>query len=157
MIKAVIFDLARVLLFPKDEKYQGTLNSLYKDASAREGFVFFDHFVLNEDLLRYIELNLLGRYRLYIFTSGTIQNAPQLKLRISSIFQRVFSAEFIGLEKDDKKAYDFVIKEINITYPEALFIDDDQRNLDAASSTGLQTIRYIDNHQIINHLTALGL
>lgn len=104
-----------------------------------------------------IEFNLKGNFGLYIFTTGTIQNAPEIKPRLESIFNRIFSSIELGMLKDNPQAYDWVVRQINVTYPEALFIDDGDVNLNAARAAGLTTLKYRDNATLINQLKGLAL
>lgn len=157
MIKAIIFDFGRVLLLPKDKNYSGKLNPLYEEKKNQADFRFFDYFQLNEELLKLIEFNLKGKFGLYVFTTGSIQDAPEVKSRVRSIFSRVFSTAQTGLKKDEPQAYDLIVREVNLTYNEALFIDDSDENLEAARAAGLRTLKYESNDKLINDLKALSL
>ncbi len=141
MIKALLFDFSRTILFPKDRSYQGGLNSLHKEMSLREGYNFLDHFELDEHLLGYLK-SVKSKYKLYIFTSGSVQNAPEIKPRLDEIFDKIFSAEEIGLAKNDPKAYEYIAEAIGLTPDEVLFTDDTEENIKAAKSIGMNTTLY---------------
>ena len=52
MIKVILSDFARVILFPKDKSYPGRLDELQaKLNNQSEGHNFFDYFELNQELL----------------------------------------------------------------------------------------------------------
>ena len=77
MIRAIVFDFSRVLLFPKDSGYTGSLNERHRELSKRGDYKLLEHFSLNEELLSYLD-KIKGRYDLYVFTSETIQDSPEL-------------------------------------------------------------------------------
>lgn len=139
MIKALLFDFSRTLLFPTDKNYLGGLNSLYRELQQKENFKFLEHFELNNELLNYL-VTVKNKFGLYIFTSESIQEDPAIKSDLAIIFTKVFSAKETGLSKKDPKSYELIAKELNISPNEILFIDDSQENLNAAKIAGLNTL-----------------
>lgn len=156
MARALIFDLSRVLLFPRDKNYAGGLNNLYKQISTNPGYKFFDHFRVNDKLLSYLK-DIRSRVSLYLFTSEIIQDAPELRPSLESIFKGIYSASKMGLHKDQPDAYLRVAKELGVEPEEAVFIDDAPKNIQAAESAGLKTITYCSNNQLFKEMVALGL
>jgi len=73
MIKAIVSDFSRVLLFPKDKSYQGSLNALHKELSEKPSYNALDFFELNVGLLDFYK-SLKDRIPVYIFTSDVIQD-----------------------------------------------------------------------------------
>ncbi len=102
MITTLLFDFSRVLLFPKNSEYQGMLNPLHAGNFTKSDYHFFDYFELNEELLGYLE-KIKDKFGLNIFTTGNIQNAPEVRERINPIFKRVFAAGEMGVSKKDPK------------------------------------------------------
>lgn len=149
MIKALLFDFSRTLLFPKDKTYTGGLNDLHKKIQENPNYNFLESFELNKGLLDYLE-TVKNKFDLYIFTSESIQEDPAIKDDLAKIFTKIFSATEMGLSKKDPKAYEFIAKELNLIPNEILFIDDSSENLEAAKIAGLQTLQYKDNTVIDN-------
>lgn len=141
MIKALLFDFSRTLLFPVDKEYSGSLNELYKLKKEEDKFNFLNYFTLNSELI-----NLLGAlkeyYKLAIFTSDSIQNDPEIYNQLSSVFSKIYSAKEIGFSKSDPRAYEFIINDLGLSPEEIIFIDDSKLNIDAASIAKLDTITY---------------
>lgn len=148
MIKAILLDFSRVLLFPKDKSYTGSLNDLHRQNLIKDNYSIFDYFELNNELLAFLE-KLKNKYKLYILTSETIQDAPEFAPYLSPLFTKVYSALKIGFKKDESRIYHFIAQDIGFKEEEILFIDDTQKNLIAAQRAGLQTIHYISNKDII--------
>lgn len=151
MISGLIFDFSRVLLFPKDKRFTGLLNEQYKILKRQPNFHFFDHYVLNQELLGFID-GLKKQWKLSIFTSDVIQNDVEVREKIEPFFQKIFSAKEIGMRKTDPSAYIYIARKMGVKVDELLFIDDNLANTDAADEAGLNTIIYRSNSQIIGKL-----
>lgn len=155
MITTLLFDFSNTLLFANDKNYSGGLNKLHKELfAANPNYNFWDYFELNNGLLNYLETKK-DKYNLYIFTSGSIQNVPVVKERLDKIFKGVYSAEELNTSKKDMDAFIIISKLIKTAPREILFIDDDQQNLDAANSAGLNTILFTSNDEVIKKINEL--
>jgi HAD superfamily hydrolase (TIGR01509 family) len=148
MIKALLFDFSRVLLFPRDESYTGSLNEKHRTLSEESSYNILDHFVLNEELLQFLD-KIKGRVGLYIFTTDTIQDDPVLKARIEPVFKEIFSANKLGLSKQDPDSYTQLAEKMGLKTYEILFIDDSIRNTEEASQSGMRTLHYVNNQELL--------
>ena len=153
MIKSLLFDFSYVFLFPKDKKYSGTLNGLYKQLNEQNiKYNFWDFFELNIDLLNYLNSIKIPKS---IYTSGTIQNDLALKKVINPKFSQIISAEISSLPKSDPASYLQISKNLALEPKNILFIDDDINNISVAKSAGLETLQYIDNLKLFADLNYL--
>ncbi len=141
MIKSIIFDLSYTLLFPKDKSYKDELNKLHRQLGYAGGYEFSDYFTLDENILEFVK-TLKKKYRLFIYTSGTIQNIPEIKSKLDGMFERVVSASDTGYSKRDREGYLSLAELLNIKPGESLFIDDIESNCSAAKEAGFNTIVY---------------
>ena len=144
MIKVLLFDFARVLLFPKDENYSGKLNDLYKTVKDEKHFNFEDVFYFNEELLDYLR-TVKDKYKLVMFTSETIQDDLAVVEKLDGIFENIFSAKEMGFAKTDPEAYRFIVSKLQCNPNEILFIDDSVENVNSAKITGMKTYLFTDN------------
>lgn len=151
MIKVLLSDFSRVLLFPKDSLYQGGLNDLYKKV-LKSNFKFWDFFELNSELLNYYKS--LTSVKLAIFTSEIIQEAPELRVDLES-FKDIFSGQRLRIDKAKPEAYELLLEKLGAKPGEVVYIDDNLVNIKAAKAAGLLTIAYQDNKQIISALSSL--
>lgn len=151
MITTLLLDLSRVLLFPTDPAYQGELNILYRELREKPGFVFSHHFVLNQELLSYLQKQS-SQYTLAMFTSGVIQHAAEIKEPLSQLFSPILSAEELGLTKTDPGAYRQIAQTLSSEPSEILYIDDVPANISAAKSARLSVIQYHNNEQLLKDL-----
>lgn len=148
MIRAIVFDFSRVLLFPKDRSYTSSLNKRHRELSKRADYKLLEYFSLNEELLDYLD-KIKERYELYVFTSETIQDSPELTPRLQATFKEVISALRLGVTKKEPDAYKRITDIVGKKPEEILFVDDSPENLGAAKSSGLQVMHYIDNDRAI--------
>jgi len=153
MIKVLLFDFARVLLFPKDENYSGKLNDLYKTVKDEKHFNFEDVFYFNEELLDYLR-TVKDKYKLVMFTSETIQDDPAVVEKLDGIFENIFSAKKMGFTKTDPEAYRFIVSKLQCNPNEILFIDDSVENVNSAKITGMKTHLFTDNVCLIKTIGA---
>ncbi len=155
MIKAVITDLSRVLLFPKDKTYNGGLNSLNNSLLEKNReYRFQDYFELNEELIDYYSF-LNKTVPLHIFTSETIQDNPSIKNHIDECSTSVISALKLGVHKSEQLAYEKMLKLLTLTPHEVAYVDDMQANLDAASRVGINVVLHTSNRDTIDQLNKL--
>jgi HAD superfamily hydrolase (TIGR01509 family) len=146
MIKAVIVDFSRTILFPKDPFYKSSLNDLYKQIKGEN---FNEYFELNKDLLAYF-VKLKERFKLYIFTTGNVQNDDSINQLLREIFDGIYNIEATGgSSKDTKDAYIKLASLIGINPDEILFIDDQIENINAALTAGFATINFLNNEKTI--------
>ena len=116
MIKAIISDFSRTLLFPKDKTYEGSLNQLYKELKEKDGFKFFDYFEWNQLLEEFYEKLLLEKkIDVYIFTTEKIQEDPEVYPYTQRIFSDVFTVEDTNnLTKDNSEAYELLTDKLEL-------------------------------------------
>ena len=155
MITTLLFDFSRVLLFAKDKNYKEDLNPLNKKLlEENPNYDFLNYFELNQELLNFLE-TIKDKFELCIFTSGSIQNAKEIRPKLDKVFKNIFSAEELDLSKKESAGYTEIAKKINKTPSEILFIDDSQANIQAASEAGLNTFQYQDNESLIEKIKSI--
>lgn len=155
MITTILSDFSRVILYPKDSNYTGKLNGLYNQLKeTKKDFEFDDYFEFNEELLD-LYTSLKSKYEIDIFTTGKIQEAEEVKHRIATIFDHVFSASDYCLDKTDPEAYRFIANKINKKTGEIVYIDDEVQNIFAAKKAGLHTILYIEFLKLNKEVTEI--
>ncbi len=154
MIKALVFDFSRTLFFPKDKEYTGELNALHRKLAVNPNYDILQNFEFNEELMIFLG-HLKNRYRLYLFTSGTIQDAPEIKYKTASLFEKIFSAEQMQVSKKDLESYKRIARTLKLKPEEILFVDDLENNVLAAKYAGLNVIQYKDNHSLMDYIDLL--
>lgn len=142
MIKVLLFDLSNTILFAKEKSYVGGLNALHNELQATKGdFVFSDYFELDMSLLSTLQ-SLRAKYVIALFTSETIQEAPEIKPVLEKVFNPIISAKTIGYHKTDPEAYEYIVKLLQVQPNEIFFVDDNQKNIQAATQAGCKVHHY---------------
>lgn len=153
MIKALISDFSRVLLFPLFP-HSGSLNGLHKELSVQPNYRLLANFELNIELLKYYE-SLSKKLPCYIFTSENIQDSPEIEPFIKPVFSQIFSAMKMGLDKKDENAYKKLAEMVNLSTSEIVYVDDSEVNIEAAKKVGMNVILFKDNKSLKENLQDL--
>lgn len=155
MITTILSDFSRVILNPKDKNYKGTLNGFYKELKQKDStFNFNDYFEFNDDILNLYE-SLKNKYSVNVFTTGTIQNDPEVRKRIDSIFDNVITAADHGLDKHIPDSYTYIANKLGKDPQQIIYIDDQLENIDAAKKSGMETLHYEEYQKLLNQLNKL--
>ena len=142
-----------MILFAKNPSYKGRLNQLYREISPKP-YKFLDYYEFNEPLLNFLD-DLKKKFKLVIFTTGIVQNDPVVIQRLGDIFSNIYSGKDMNIVKTDPTAYQLVLEKLGVGADEVVFIDDTQKNVEAAKAIGIEAIQYIDNSQIMRELGRL--
>lgn len=154
MIKAIVSDLSRTCLFMKKDISGQTLNSLYAELTSKsDKFDFWEYFYLDTDYMQFLK-SFEKQFQLYMFTSGKIQNDPNLKPKLDEVFKHIFDSEEIG-PKDNSNSYAKLAEKLNLAVSEILFIDDDERFIEAATASGIRTNLYTGLNNLISSLETI--
>ena len=161
MIKVVVSDLSKTLVYVRDQNYKGLLNSAHEALKGRLGeeYPFYDYFGLNEQLLGWLEARR-GKYDMHLFTDGTVQDHLPLMERLSRVFdftENVHTPASVGYSKKDPRAYTKIVEEMGVKPEEVMFVDDNGENLEAARAAGVNVVRFETEAQAIGEMeTILG-
>lgn len=100
-----------------------------------------------DDRLEFLEqLAAEKRYRLFLLSNTNALHIPKVQKimgsekydRFKNCFERFYLSHEIGLRKPNADIYKFVLTENGLLARESLFIDDTEKNTDAAASFGIQ-------------------
>jgi len=84
-------------------------------------------------------------------TRGNGASSPAL----DGMFDVVVESAVVGLRKPDPRIYEMVCASLDITPPEAVFLDDLGTNLKPARAMGMATIKVGDPHEAIDELAGV--
>ncbi|GIV97862.1 MAG: haloacid dehalogenase [Herpetosiphonaceae bacterium] len=76
------------------------------------------------------------------------------KYRLRHLFAAVINSAAVGVAKPDPQAYELALQALGLSPSEALFIDDKQRNVQAALTLGIPSIRYTTPQALTAELLA---
>ncbi len=117
---------------------------------------FFYTDKLDESLVEYVR-TLHKAYKTALLSNS----ADDLRQRIAEKWHfedafdlMIISAE-VGVAKPDPKIFRIALEQLTIPADETVFVDDFQRNVEAAKEMGIHAIRFIDAQQIREELDQL--
>jgi len=86
-----------------------------------------------------------SKYKTAILNNGTLSIFKRWKeqFHLSEEFAYVLNSAEIGLKKPDPKIFSYCMDKLGVTPEQCIFIDDDKRNTDAATSLGIHAILYL--------------
>lgn len=100
----------------------------------------FDKYTLYENIQEELT-SLKEKYRLILLTDNWPCVIDYLKhYNLYDYFDNIYVSSFYGVEKKDRAFFDYPIEEFKIKDGEALFIDDNESNLDIAKEKGLNVL-----------------
>ena len=74
---------------------------------------------------------------------------------VEEIFELVVDSAFVGMRKPDPEIYELTVERLGVPAGECLFVDDFERNCDAACEAGMTAVVYRDPQQAIAEIHAV--
>jgi epoxide hydrolase-like predicted phosphatase len=74
---------------------------------------------------------------------------------VHELFHAVIESSVVGLRKPDPRIYELACRELGVTPPESVFLDDIGRNLKAARALGMTTIKVEDPDAALAELASV--
>ncbi len=112
---------------------------------------------VNEQLLERLRPLRSAGYRLAICTNNVREWEPiwRAMLPVQETFDVVVDSSAIGIRKPDREIYELTLERLEVTAPEAVFIDDVPANCEAARELGMRAIHFQTNDQTLAELEEL--
>jgi epoxide hydrolase-like predicted phosphatase len=95
---------------------------------------------------------------LYCLTNFSTEKFPLMRRRfdVFDLFDGIVVSAEIGMVKPDPAVYRYVVERFGLEAPSCLFVDDVEANVAAASSIGMQAVRYLSSRQLRHDLQMRG-
>jgi len=74
---------------------------------------------------------------------------------LQPLFSTVFSANSMGVSKEEPQSYVELAKKIGAKPQEVIYVDDQQANCDAAKKAGINTVLYSNNETVQKEILQL--
>lgn len=79
------------------------------------------------------------------------------KFQLNEIFNKIYCSAFIGVVKPNIKAFKYVLKNLNISPSEVIFIDNQENNVFTARKLGIKSILFKNVKLLKEELSLLGI
>lgn len=114
--------------------------------------------IINQELLTLMEM-LKASYKIGLLSNFTHHWLEDLieKKKLTSYFDVQFISSRYKLIKPEKKAYEKALSLLGVQPKETIFIDNLQRNVDAANEIGITGLLFTDNKTLKKDLRRLGI
>ena len=114
----------------------------------------------NEDVVKILRsLRDNPKYRIYALTNWSAETFPKALEQFDFLkwFEGIIVSGREHLKKPDPAIYDLIVRRYQINVESAIFIDDNQRNVDASNKYGLPAIRFETAKKLQKKLNQLGI
>lgn len=113
---------------------------------------------INLELVKIIK-KLRKKYKVGLLTNNWAENIEYQKKHFGnySIFDVVVSSHEVGMTKPDKEIFIEAAKRIGCKLSECVFVDDWDKNVEAANKLGMKGIQFINNDDLILSLEKLKI
>ncbi|RKR81545.1 2-haloacid dehalogenase [Mucilaginibacter gracilis] len=100
-----------------------------------------------------------GQYKLYALTNWSTETFPIAlsHYHFLSWFDAIVVSGAEGIRKPDSRFYQLLLDRHQVKPQEALFIDDNYRNILAAREMGIESIHFTSADELRQHLSKLGV
>ncbi len=146
-IRAVILDLGGVLIeidwaqYRKDNPLSGQEN----------GFYPYDYEQLNADLAQFVH-DLRPDYKIATICNGGSRKAVNRKFRLGELVDLMLFDGEEGVAKPDARIYQLALMRLGVQPHEVVFVDDKERNVEAAGRLGMHTVHFKNTAQAITEV-----
>ncbi len=146
--------LASIGRISEDEHWMDVTRRLGLDAShmPRLRDTFFAGDVLDMELVNFLRQSR-GTYK-----TGLISNAWSglrpwiLREKFDDAFDHMVISAEAGFAKPDPRIYQLAMEKLGVLPEESIFVDDVQKNIDAANNLGMKGILFKDSHTTLDQI-----
>lgn len=127
--------------------------------------ILFDYFGVlahrygkpDEEIIRFIDENLAGRYRLAVLSNMSGGTAEEMLGPHAGLFDEVIISGEQGVAKPDARAFLLAAQRLGEFPDDCVMIDDSQQNCVAAEDVGMRAVYYRDLGQLRQKLAEYGI
>ncbi len=102
---------------------------------------------------------LRPNYKVGLLSNATVnlEDALEHRYGIISLFDDIVNSARVGLAKPDSRIYTLAAERLGVAPGECVFIDDLERNVQAAADAGMHAVQYTSYPQLLEELRGLGV
>jgi putative hydrolase of the HAD superfamily len=113
---------------------------------------------INKEVVLLIE-RLKRHYKTALLSNSSVEYLSRIiaKHELESLFDVITVSADVGLIKPDPRIFEHTLDELGIAAKEAIFIDDNPRNVEAGASVGIKSLVYTDIGTLESDLAKAGV
>jgi putative hydrolase of the HAD superfamily len=108
--------------------------------------------ILNKELITYISKKLYKNIDIGLLTNIPLNILNRLFSNYLDLFSKQYVSSEIHLIKPNIEIFKYVINDLQMEAENIIFVDDSQKNIDVASSLGINVIHHVDNTSTIKSI-----
>jgi HAD superfamily hydrolase (TIGR01549 family) len=118
----------------------------------------FKKIIINYDLLEYIK-KLKSNYKIGLLSNFTFQWLDEIfqKYNLSDYFDAKFISSRFKVIKPQPQAFNKILRLLGVSRDQAVFVDDRQVHVDAASALGIKAFLYTSNEKLMSDFENYGI
>lgn len=114
------------------------------------------HMVFNKELVDYVQ-ELHKTYKTAIISnSNGLIDKTIAQYKLAPYFDQITISHQVKLIKPDPKIFEFTLDKLSVKAEEAIFVDDNSKNVEAAQALGVQGIVFTTNENLKKDLSMLS-
>ena len=112
---------------------------------------------LNREMMEYMMSLKSHGYTLIILSNESKQGLDEKiqKFKLHQVFEKIYNSAYLGMAKPNKKIFEYVLRDYHIEASTTVFIDDLDKNINAAKELGFQTVLFENFEQMKKEITTL--
>jgi putative hydrolase of the HAD superfamily len=119
--------------------------------------IFRKSIIPNEEVIQVVR-DLNSKYNLVMLSDNdevTVENLEKYHKDMLSLFSRKYFSHELKMRKPNLDFFRYVLKDLNLKGSECVFIDDKQKNVDAAIEVGMKGILFTNVEQLKKELVRI--
>jgi len=121
--------------------------------------IFKKSIIPNKEIIQLVR-NLNSRYNLILLSDNdevTVENLEKNHKDMLSLFSKKYFSHELKMIKPNLDLFRYVLKDLALTGSECIFIDDKQKNVDAAIEVGMKGILFMNAEQLEKELASYSI
>ncbi|HVX57814.1 MAG TPA: HAD family phosphatase [Candidatus Saccharimonadales bacterium] len=141
-----------------DKQFMQELSDLSGQPLADVTAAFQDTSFIDADVVALIK-QLKRHYKTGLLSNSSIEYLAQIMARheLESLFDVITVSAEVRLIKPDPRIFEHALRQLDVSADEAVFIDDNPRNVAAAARLGIKGITYTDISSLKRALSEAGV
>ena len=142
-----------------DKSFSDVLSDMAKELGREDKLKEVLKFIsepaqLNQNVIELIRNLKEKKYKVGLLSNNSKESAKIMRAEgIEELFDVLCVSEEVGLAKPDKAAYIDILKKLDVTPEDSIYIDDVEKNIEVATELGFDSILFRSYDELIQELT----
>jgi HAD superfamily hydrolase (TIGR01509 family) len=141
-----------------DEEFYRRLSTLSGRPLRSVKAVFSDTSFIDREVVKLV-IQVKQHYKTGLLSNSSIEYLWSIidRHELEALFDVITVSAEVGLIKPDPRIFEHILDKLGVAAKEAIFIDDNPRNVEAAAALGIKSLVYTDIGALKKELAAAGV